>query len=652
MAGIDFTAEELDLVLLVRASSIVDGAEVVHRWAGPREAAMSGAAVRGAEGDGELYLYEARLALAEDEISAGGLDEHVQVLGQLTLGIAAIEGDAAHDAANRGRWAGRSVVAWAYDRLTGGTQEVFRGVASRGPTALTESGFRLTARDEIAGREAAWPSTQIPTDSDSWLAVAPWTHDPPTTTADLHDWHPNQHANEPTIDADGVVKGVRYFTTPHHRGRFVGPSYADAGGVWVEALPFGYGSRHGFANTMVLCVHLGPLVPMVVEEVVWEDPLAGKLFRWIPAQVGDAYTYENTDPTSGPLGLNCALTSLQFLDYPGPAAGAGIDFHLDPFPRVYVYLVPGAVAAVQPVETDGGRFVLYETAGAVARNIDSEIVEDLFVDLMGRPDLLHPADLVRFATTGPNGPTGVNRWRTLHGRVPPTLGTTAPQLRDHTATLMGAVQSDMVIAYDPTDGRRKFSPRRRRPTPLNNTPDHLVYPHSFVTGGGVDALGWQIDDEPKRRYGTEITIEIESGRTPYIAPTTALADSEIGFKDETTVIVSNATEAGFVGYPINRATKIKDWRASTPSGRADAALFEGSSRTQRQIRITSILGHFALGWELLDLVGFEVATLRHHGPGHVRNVRRDWLNQRATVETYHLEFAADSTGVTVEEHEG
>ena len=291
-----------------------------------------------------------------------------------------------------------------------------------------------------------------------------------------------------------------------------------------------------------------------------------------------------------------------------------------------------------------------QSAGAVARNFDAEIVEDVF-DLAGLAPLLHASALATFAASGPVGPTSGTEWRRFRGRVPRVFAKTPMSLRAGLASLMGAVQSDMVLTYDPTDGRRKFSPRRRRPTPLDNTPDHLVHPHSFVTGGGVDALGWQIDDEPKRRYGTRITVEMTPAHEPYRPASFDLAESEIGFRQEATVIHDDTAEERHVGYQIAREAKIRHWRPITDEGIEDAGQFEGSSRTQRQIRITSILGHFALGWELLDLVGFEVATLRHHGPGHIRNVRRDWLNQRATVETYHLEFAADSTGVTVEEHE-
>ena len=131
---------------------------------------------------------------------------------------------------------------------------------------------------------------------------------------------------------------------------------------------------------------------------------------------------------------------------------------------------------------------------------------------------------------------------------------------------------------------------------------------------------------------------------PYRPASFDLAEADIAQTYPVAVIHDDAAEAALLGASIEREAKIEEWRSITAAGLEDAGQFEGESRSQPQTTVTSPLGHHALGWELLDLIEYRVTTLDQLGPGHIRNIRRDWLRQHAEVESWHLDFCESAIG--------
>ena len=620
MAGIDWTSGRVDLVHLIEVSYLDAGGDPqTARWCGPRSRARSGVA---AGPTGTRHQWESRVDSCVHDWTLGPLSVAVQALSDLDLRVTTAGGDdALLEAAQRGRWRGRPIRMWLWDRASDSYQQRFEGIVDRDPGDVSWSGFSLrgTATMEI---DRPWPGTRWPADTAAWTHhdAAVLSGAPDAYGGVLHQFHPGAVGADPT----------GYHSVPRLRGLRVGPVFGSA--VWREVASYGVGDCPDSPGTFRFFFHVSPQFGCYVDRLYWDD-IDSAVVRGVdddPATLPVVETFDNLDPASGPLGTNCVLA------YAAPALVT--NFWTEPYPRAYARIYgPDRGHSALGTATDGGRIHRLPGSGGILR-ADHELLRHILDDpqmmAMGGSEWGTGAPL--HLALGPDGPSGTMGYADLAGAVPREIGA-GLAARNVLGEFCMLIQADLVLRWDPAQGAMKLYALRRRPSvgPMAAA-DWTIRRADLVHGGHPGAIpDCRQDSDPDGAYATDVEV---IGATRGTAPETVAAGNPVDNIAPVTHESGRHLDAAetALGTPATRTQSIEWWSHFDPGGIGwlDGVEFLGAMRSQPQRWLRATLGWHHFGLELCDTLAYSVPGVLD-AVGQVRGLRYDYGRGTVLVRSWH-----------------
>lgn len=667
--AIDFTKPDLALAYLVEGGFHLPGrfGDIMQRvfWCGPTARTGSGLttpdpeALSAGKGDRGYINWEGRLSRCSLDATLGNLKEHVQAMPEVTFTVAygAVEdeevpGNKGLDiAVLEGRWTNKPIKIWLYDMDSGDFQQIASGRWDRDPTSVRPGSFRCSAALQIVPPGVQWPMTKIPTE-----VPAAWSTDPsilgPAPLAGQY-WFPNSFGSGGYAIADDH-KGV-------HVGHIFGvhglpdPTDSAAGtgqGIWREIVPYGQADHNTFGQ---IFAHVSPSPSCWVQEIYFEDNEGN--VRSVDDDIANYViaTFENTDPTRGPIGTNVRFT-VTSTDLSSNAGGAyaigrggrvfariaGRGFALRPpgwnqnnNPWLGLIGVPG-----DPHEPD--------LIGAPRADI-AEVFEDAFesADLLGIPNTFGANAISDFAA---QYPSTLRSFKQLCCAVPLELDKQPLDFAEVIGDLARTVPCDIVARFDPVTEEVRLFPVWRGPRP-GQTADH-TFTEADLTNSSLIPL--TMLDDPDGNYNNSYTYEppphyLRGHRTIESAasglPAEVIQNENLPIRAQT---VDNVPEQQFERFGAVRAEEEegKHWIRWKPAynyiqpgeheGMRLAAFWIAEERQQKQQVIVARHGFQGFRVEMGDVIKYDIPGV-WGDLGMVRAMRYDLDAQTVEIRSYHVD---------------
>ena len=624
MAGIDWTSGRVDLVHLIEVSYLDAGGDPqTARWCGPRSRARSGVA---AGPTGTRHQWESRVDSCALDWTLGPLSVAVQALSDLDLRVTTAGGDdALLEAAQRGRWRGRPIRMWLWDRAADTYQQRFEGVVDRDPGDVSYSGFalRATATMDV---DAAWPGTRLPakrsgpTEWSHKTVTVPGVMDPAYPLALAHSFHPGTNP-----------AGADYLQS--HPGKIVGPVLGQdtSSGIWRQCPFYGANLASGIGPPdNYFFFHVSPQPYCHVPEVWYEDLAAGTLVH-VSEATNDLETFALFDPTMGPTGTNIRLAGV---------AATFPDFQSSPYPRLMARIAGPFRGQQYSAGAPENGAVQVLVGSGMALTQDYDILRHILNDssMMGLSPSIWGSGAPLHLALGPDGPSGTTAYASLMGAVPKDFLDSPLRARDVLGELLMLIQADLALRWDPIQGAVRLYALRRRPSVgAQAAADWMIRRADLVHGGHPGAIpDCRQDSDPDGAYATDVQVV---GATRYLPAETVAGGYPSNDVAPTTHEVArhrdSAEEA--LGPAVAASHGLKWWsHAPDPAGDGwvDGAEFLGALRSQPQRWLRSTLGWHHFGVQLCDTVAYAVPGVLD-SVGQVRALRYDYGRGTVTVRSWH-----------------
>lgn len=652
MSFIDLLSPDTVTVVLIE----VEAGSFTFRWCGPQTRTTSGFWARIAPGIvGPLtYAWEPRITEIETDEDIGGLDNHVQVVSQMSIfvrcggkddrsrayGSSVVSNMLLLEAAQHLRWEGGRCRAWtaSINPVTGRqTSDIpvplWTGHVDSEPKEIGLDGFGLSITAGIVAVNADLPLEEIPAGDES---PPEWSHDSDVTVGSYgtsHTWHPND-----------------YRLSPSKWGRFLGLVWGPAKGagatwpqrqIWKECYFYG---RQTTGVTIYQFIHVSPQFNCYVHELAYEDPDNSQIQRRVDSSV--TLSFNNYDVARGPIGTNVRIAA---------TTAVVSDWWSEPFPRVVARVSgPGSAHETGPADSHcAGDSIQLLAHGTAAEWRDDEILEQIF-DMAGYSAAWGTAALSTFASTAPLGPIyGTDQYRHMGCAVHPEIVDRPPTMRDALGELLFLVQADLVQKPDGAD--LSLFPLRRRPNPVQPDADHVIRDSDLLTGHGGRMRDWVRLSDPDGIYLTALTVDSPE----FLAEPTSVAGGDDTDDLAPTMDYSGTHTDTFEETQLGAVRSAKEslkWWIPTyelpeldAHGWNEAVDLAGATRSQRQVVVEVTIGPRGMGMHLGDTVEYDIAGLvpdgaiapgTYAGPGvgHIRRKTVDWATQAVTLTTYHNLF--------------
>jgi hypothetical protein len=493
-----------------------------------------------------------------------------------------------------------------------------RYVWDRDPSALEIAAGRMSARGAIVGLDERWPVYEWPS-APSWPGFAgPGARAKASGTSApyVDGYHPGT-GNPYSAAQDYLVQNM-------DKGATVGLWYGSATSTnytWRRCPIYGTNAWPGQPADAFVFLYLGPQTDIYARAVYWYQPSTGQVRSVAQIDDGGTYvceTFENLDPTRGPLGA-CVVLRVRASEVDSP-------YNITD-EQIFLARCEGPGSGVTWVTHENARIM---RSGTPLASRDETILKDVFEQLGHPPSVWGGGAFSDLAADSPLmfASSNVFGWREFHCAVPRQIQGDPPSVRRVLGELLKIVQADLVQKYDPTTGDLALYPVRRRPNPAApfdpTRPDHRTVREADLADhhGGV-LLRWQIDPDDasyanqyRRRSPayltlpdtTEDVLEIErTDRVFFDLP------AEQG-PDARNAIVRKEDGATWWVHET-------DTTGSAPTGGlVDAGDLWARTRAQQGWVTEAPLGPHALGWDLGDCILYDVPGM-HLGAGHIRQIR-------------------------------
>ena len=624
-----------------------DGVERQVHWCGPKSRVGSGLSLKtpvySGDRDAIYAQWEARMTRCSLDSDLGTLAQNIQVINDLTFNVDVSGGpqssipsvgDLRRDIVY-GRWRTKKGTFWLLDLDTGDTQIVADGVFDRNPTSMAANVFQIVVSvAPLGGLNLQLPMTEIP------VSAAPgssgWTYD--QGVSGFHWFAPTQ-----------------FMLNPDHMGKYVGPNFGNAltagdNFVWREIVPYGRrtSSSPGPAG-MYNFAHVSPHTGCFVEELYFEDTINEGVPRRKPSVGGPSThylaTFENLDPTMGPIGTNVRFSTSQGASPPGddffvwwgpgtPSSGGAQN-------RVFARCsgpntgVPDFVH----VDTNGGYPVTVYKDGGTARSRVWEVLEDLTMDPQYLGLTTDPWGSGSLADFQANLPAVANPipYADLACVVPREVAGKPPPMRDVFGNLGASFPFDITIRLDPTVGEMRLYPIWR--SGFLSAPDKVFRVEDMAR---TDPPAVQQFDDSDGKYANKLDIlPPEYYRVP-LTTTGLVATSEGENQIDPTRQERFLFNQTFEQLPDKEGQVVEDeitwehWLHSGTTGNSQAAWTLGSERAQPQRTVQAVHGVRSFDVQMGDYIRYDMIGI-NEDVGMVRKMRYDFDTQTIQITTYHVD---------------
>lgn len=629
------------------------GEQQTARWCGPRTRTGSGLAA--AIGESTVRQWESRLGRARHSLTLGGLRQHVQAVASFGVTVDLAGDEQLLRDLRDGRWVGRDIRGYFYDRNTGAWLEMLRGRVRRGLSiGIDRARLRATAGPLLLSEP--WPMTrlyraplaeavdefQIPVSGDADPEINTISHNhviavggagsytaPWGGGARDHSWHPS-------IFSVSAPPYAAYRMIGDHAGKYAGAVWGNGNTaltgvrVWREVVP--YGSVDDPVAGWYFFFHVSQQLGCYVHEIAWTDTDVTPnviLEATDSLQAGPdriVQTFNNHDPDIGPVGSNCRLFHADGLGSGVPEwSGAGSTVRF--FARI-----SGPFHNVEDTD-EGGSIEVLEVSGSI-QYMDHRVIEQVFDDL-GLAGELGQGAAAEYGSTTEVGPEAGLDYLRMVCAVPRSIVDRPPSIRDVLGDLFRLGGGDLVQRFETagpnTDTQRLF-PRRRRPSPSYPDADWTLRRGDLVS---PDPGAWELEDDPESDYANRVRVESpEYGIGPQDTDGDA-ADDVLDADAHVSRLHDDAGEQALYGSVEADDEDVKHW-VCFPGGEADGYEFMGASRSQRQWWSRVPLGAPRFAVQLTDTVRYEGVPGMLTSVGQVREIEQEWDALHVEVRAVHV----------------
>ena len=400
--SIDWTTRDraIDLAYLVEASyHDENGMERMVHWCGPKARVGSGLSVPVPEYPGNssptTTVWEARLNRASMDLNLGNIDQTISAISDMSFNVdisggseapIPVAGDLRRDVVF-GRWRNNPCRVWVLDLETGDTQMVGKGTFDKNPSSIGANNFQVIVDiDPIFPASMVWPQGEIPWDTDAYT-------------------HNSQ------IGQGNFYTPTQFYLNPDHKLKFLGLNFGSAlvassympagneGYVWKEIVPYGRRVTGFAAPSHYIYAWVSPQLNCFVHDLFYQNSTPSDAITPL-ANPSTLVTFENTDPTRGPIG-----TCVRFEAPADPTKSQFLWFEEAYRSKVSARVsgpVTGQISSYEWDFSGGGRVPLYAYTGA-PRSTPWDITSDVITDphLMGMSDVLGTGAMAAFSSTVP-----------------------------------------------------------------------------------------------------------------------------------------------------------------------------------------------------------------------------------------------------------
>lgn len=634
---IDWTTREraLSLAYLVEASYHDENGvgRMVH-WCGPKARVGSGLSVPVPFYPGERKtftpVWEARLTRASMDLNLGNIDQTIGAISDMSFNVdmsggsqapAPVPGDLLRDVVF-GRWRNKPCRVWILDLDTGDTQMVGKGTFDKNPSSIGANNFQVIVDiDPIFPPTMSWPQGEIPMDGDSYTF-----NDPP--------------------GQGNFYTPTQFMLNPDHMGKFLGLNFGNAliassfstpateDYVWREVVP--YGRRvTGFSDpSHYIYAWVSPQLNCYVHDLFYKNSTPSDIISPL-ANPSSLVTFENTDPTRGPIG-----TCVRFEAASDPTLSQFLWFNEAYKSKVSARVSGPVTGQVSSHEADfiGGGSVPIYTSGGAPRSAVWSIISDVISEpsLMGLSDILGASAIIDFSSTVPTVADPIP-YANMACVVPLEITDKPIPAREGFGELARFFPFDFVQRYDAvtedwrvypvwrtsflTEPRFIFSvadmSRTDPPaiTQYNNSDgkyanrvivsesEHRGKPQTWVPGATPTAQ--EIDLFPARDRGYQHNDQFEQAATR-----------------ESAVVTANL--------------KMKHWLHYGDKGNSSAAWALGEERSQSQRTVQSTHGVRSYRVAMGDPIKYDIVGI-NSDVGMVRKMRYDFDLQQVQITSLHID---------------
>ena len=676
--AIDFSKPDLRIAYLVEGEYHDPARGALTQrvfWCGPIERTGSGlttpdpaATIGRGENRGRIN-WQGRLTGAVVDSTLGNLKEHIHALSDVSFSVhlgddgdevrAGFETDL-RTAVLNGNWANKAARMWLYDMDSGDFQMIARGRWDRNPTNIRPGRFSARMVLDILPPGQEWPMTLI-------KGILPeWTTDDsilgPAPTPGQY-WFPD-------ASTDGG-----YAIGNEHKGVRVGHVFGGsvAPGVWREVIPYGMADHGTFGQVFA---HVSPSPNCWVADLQFEDN-SGAIINVINDGPGDyssgssiVSTFENTDPTRGPLGTNVRFT-VDDIDAAATTPGA---FHIGIGGRVYAKIF-GPDFALRPAGWNQVTSPWYgEIPGSLAppsrspdlegplRSDIGDVWEDIFTgdQFLGALDVIGTGAIAAFRA---GIPSTLESFTDVHCAVPLKLGKSRLEVQRVIGDLARVIPCDIVMRFDPAVEDVRLYPIWRGPRP-GQLADHR-FSKADLSQSSVASLVMM--DDPDGVYCTRLTF------TPplfFIAGITTAGAAASGappggpnvVREGETVsqVVVNLQQESVPHFATSRSVEeegrswlrfkpeepARTWVPISPTwspnagggeheGTELAAFYMAEQRQQKQKVIEATHGWPSYRVHMGQIIEYEIPGV-WSDLGMVRGMRYDLDKQHVRIRSYHV----------------